>query len=104
MDVLKSISDPKVAQALKPCRQTVCPEAAQGGLEAELHAGRHLLIGNTVDLLQGQRWRVRRYPGTNKADFVGVQVRDRRVCHKRLDASIMRGCARCKIAAQADAI
>src|SRR5919199_3890821 len=44
-DIPKRAPGPKIAQALQPRRYAVHPEAAAKRLEAELHAGRHLLIG-----------------------------------------------------------
>src|SRR5215207_4710206 len=87
-DILKSIPDLKVAHAPKPGRQAIDTEATQRCREAELHARRHLLIGEAVNLLQAERRWVGGHLGADKTNQVGVQVWDRRVRHQCLDPTI----------------
>src|SRR5829696_7791213 len=51
-DVLKSISDTELAQPLEPRLNAIHAEAAKRHFEAQLHAGRKLLIRDAVNILE----------------------------------------------------
>src|SRR5215208_8451842 len=86
-DIPKGVSDAEIGEALQPCRDVAHSKATERSLEAELHARRHLLIGDAVNLLQPQRRWVSGHLRSDKTDHVGAQVRNRRVRHQCLAQS-----------------